>query len=256
MFNVTVSGGCQIGDKRKYNQDNLYLNGQFRKNTRENNNLFLEINTNDEIQIYAVCEGMGEDKLGEIASSVAVQTLAKYHEEAFKLCSKSTIQKCIEEYIEDVNERLCDIRNNLNEKYIGTTIALVAIYGDYLYAYNLGNTKIYFISSNEIIQMSKDNIYIIPSKVLFRINKGVKFLICSDNLSTSISNTEIRKIIKNSKSDNDAVQKLVDKSLLEENIDNITAILINIESREYNRIEILLLSIFFIFIIVGINFLS
>ena len=81
-------------------------------------------------------------------------------------------------------------------------------------------------------------------------------MICSDNLSTSISNTEIRKIIKNSKSDNDAVQKLVDKSLLEENIDNITAILINIESREYNRVEILLLSIFFIFIIVGINFLS
>lgn len=77
MFNVTVSGGCQIGDKRKYNQDNFYLNRQFRKNTRENNNLFLDINTNDEIQIYAVCEGMGEDKLGEIASSVAVQTLAK-----------------------------------------------------------------------------------------------------------------------------------------------------------------------------------
>ena len=81
-------------------------------------------------------------------------------------------------------------------------------------------------------------------------------MVCSDNLSTSISNTEIRKIIKNSKSDNDAVQKLVDKSLLEENIDNITAILINIEGREYNRVEILLLSIFFIFIIVGINFLS
>ena len=133
---------------------------------------------------------------------------------------------------------------------------MIAIYGDYLYAYNLGNTKIYFISSNEIIQMSKDNIDIIPSKVLFRINKGDKFLVCSDNLSTSISNTEIRKIIKNSKSDNDAVQKLVDKSLLEENIDNITVILINIESREYNRVEILLLSIFFIFIIVGINFLS
>ena len=43
MFNVTVSGGCQIGDKRKYNQDNFYLNGQFRKNTRENNNLFLDM---------------------------------------------------------------------------------------------------------------------------------------------------------------------------------------------------------------------
>ena len=42
MFNVTVSGGCQIGDKRKYNQDNFYLNGQFRKNIKENNNLFLE----------------------------------------------------------------------------------------------------------------------------------------------------------------------------------------------------------------------
>ena len=97
MFNVTVSGGCQIGDKRKYNQDNFYLNGQFRKNIKENNNLFLDITTNDEIQIYAVCEGMGGDKLGEIASSVAVQTLAKYHEEAFKLCSKSTIQKCTEE---------------------------------------------------------------------------------------------------------------------------------------------------------------
>lgn len=41
MFNVTVSGGCQIGDKRKYNQDNFYLNGQFRKNIKENNNLFL-----------------------------------------------------------------------------------------------------------------------------------------------------------------------------------------------------------------------
>ena len=73
MFNISASVGCHKGNKRKNNEDNFYLNGEFKEDPNEKKNLFFNINTNDKIQVYAVCDGMGGGDLGEIASYIAVK---------------------------------------------------------------------------------------------------------------------------------------------------------------------------------------
>ena len=141
------------------------------------------------------------------------------------------ILNLIDEYIEDVNERICEVASKLNKDCIGTTLALIIIYEDYMYIYNLGDSRIYFISKDEIIQLSKDhtkaqmlyksgiiskdemksspskniltqylgistqNGNISPYKILFRINKGDRFLICSDGVSDLLNDNEIEKTI-------------------------------------------------------------
>ena len=47
MFNISASVGCHKGNKRKNNEDNFYLNGEFKEDPNEKKNLFFNINTND-----------------------------------------------------------------------------------------------------------------------------------------------------------------------------------------------------------------
>ncbi|WP_455543025.1 PP2C family protein-serine/threonine phosphatase [Intestinibacter sp.] len=293
MFNIYASVGCHIGKKRSNNEDNFYLNGQFKEDPNEKKNLFLNTSSNDKIQIYAVCDGMGGESLGEMASYIAVKTLAKYQREVFTFCNKTTLQKSIEEYIDDVNEQICEIAIKLDKKCVGTTLALIAIYEDYMYVYNLGDSKIYFISKDEIVQLSKDHtkaqmlydaglidkdelknshsknvltqhlgvfkndIKISPSKVLFRLNKGDKFMICSDGVTDLLNEDEIEKIIRDSSNTSDIAHKIVDNSLLKGGIDNITNVVISVDEKKRDKtksdkMKYLLFVAFLIVIILGI----
>ena len=297
MFNISTSVGCNIGNKRKNNEDNFYLNGRFKENLNEKNSIYLNSYSKENIQVYAVCDGMGGEELGEIASYIAVETLFKYHNEVFKFCNKSNIKQSIEEYIDDANERICEVADKLNKNCIGTTLALIVIYRDYMYVYNLGDSRIFFISSDEIIKLSKDhtkaqmlyesgliNIYelenshsrhvltqhlgifkndrkLSPSKTLFRLNKGDKFLICSDGVTDLLSENTLEEIIRGADNTEDAVHKIVDNSLSRGGIDNITALIINIEDKiDINKkkdiIKYFLIIVFFIIIIIiGITLL-
>ena len=295
MFNISASVGCHKGNKRKNNEDNFYLNGEFKEDPNEKKNLFFNINTNDKIQVYAVCDGMGGGDLGEIASYIAVKILSKYQKEVFNYSGRITIEKHIDEYIEDVNERICEVASKLNKDCIGTTLALIIIYEDYMYIYNLGDSRIYFISKYEIIQLSKDhtkaqmlyksgiiskdemksspskniltqylgistqNGNISPYKIQFRINKGDRFLICSDGVSDLLNDNEIENIIRNSSTTDNAVSFIVDNSLLKGGIDNITALLIEIEGSKNEKankvIRCILLLTFLVITIIGINLL-
>ena len=218
---------------------------------------------------------MGGGDLGEIASYIAVKILSKYQKEVFNYSGRITIEKHIDEYIEDVNERICEVTSKLNKDCIGTTLALIIIYEDYMYIYNLGDSRIYFISKYEIIQLSKDhtkaqmlyksgiiskdemksspskniltqylgistqNGNISPYKILFRINKGDR--------------------IRNSSTTDNAVSFIVDNSLLKGGIDNITALLIEIEGSKNEKankvIRCILLLTFLVITIIGINLL-
>ena len=44
MFNISASVGCHKGNKRKNNEDNFYLNGEFKEDPNEKKNLFFNIN--------------------------------------------------------------------------------------------------------------------------------------------------------------------------------------------------------------------
>ncbi|MDO5009350.1 MAG: protein phosphatase 2C domain-containing protein [Intestinibacter bartlettii] len=293
MFNILASVGCNIGNERENNEDNFYLNGRFKENPNEKNHISLNSESNEQIQVYAVCDGMGGEELGEVASYVAVETLFKYHNEVFKSCNKSNIQKSIEQYIDDANERICEVTDKLNKNCIGTTLALVVIYTDYMYVYNLGDSKIFFISPDEIVKLSTDHtkaqmLYesgvidvdelenspsrhvltqhlgiskndgkISPSKVIFRLNKGDKFLICSDGVTDLLSENTLEEIIRDADNTQEAVHKIVDNSLSKGGIDNITALIINIEgkmdaNKKKDIIKYFLIIVFLIIIIIGI----
>ena len=111
----------------------------------------------------------------------------------------------------------------------------------------------------QYLGISTQNGNISPYKILFRINKGDRFLICSDGVSDLLNDNEIENIIRNSSTTDNAVSFIVDNSLLKGGIDNITALLIEIEGSKNEKankvIRCILLLTFLVITIIGINLL-
>lgn len=62
----------------------------------------------------------------------------------------------------------------------------------------------------QYLGISTQNGNISPYKILFRINKGDRFLICSDGVSDLLNDNEIENIIRNSSTTDNAVSFIVD----------------------------------------------
>lgn len=287
LFNVSAAVGWHMGNRRKNNEDNFYFNGEYVKDLNRKDSIFLKKVNSDKLQIYAVCDGMGGEELGEVASYIAVETLEKYHKRFFTCCDESNIEKYIDDYIYEANDKICKKIIELRKNRMGTTLALVIVFGEKIYITNLGDSKIYIFANNELIQISKDHTQaqmliesgitdvkdfnhaknvltqhlgiskedriLQPAKACFKLKRGDKFLISSDGLTDMVSDLEIENIVKDNCDEKDIVNKLVEKALLNGGKDNITVILISISknnSKKHNK-RYMILATFLILAIIG-----
>jgi len=129
------AGLCDIGRKRKTNQDAIYLNPK--KN------------------IFIVADGMGGHNGGDIASSMAVKEIPDFmientaHMEASDLCVKA---------VQHANNAIKK-KGEGDEKLVGMGTTVVGLYfkGDTLYVPNVGDSRAYLVNKNKLYQMSKDH---------------------------------------------------------------------------------------------------
>ena len=245
-----------VGRVRKENQDNFYLNGITKPvHVQE---IALEGTSEEKYQLFAVCDGMGGETDGEIAAYVAVEFLKKNPAETFS--------DEWQNYLLDVNDAICDYQEN-NECSTGTTFAGVHINDDKLQAINLGDSRIYYIQDNKMIQLSKDHTEfqeLVDAGVLkpedfsnsvthnyltqslgvdleeellepyvskqISMADGDMILICSDGLYGTVSNDEMTEILSGNESIALKSQKLVDLAEKNGSTDNITALIIRISN--------------------------
>ena len=74
---IEAAACCSIG-RRKNNEDNFYANGQYMEREQMNSGGQYRALVTDELQMYAVCDGMGGAEFGEEASLKAVKALKRY----------------------------------------------------------------------------------------------------------------------------------------------------------------------------------
>ena len=209
--------------------------------------------------IFAVCDGMGGEARGELASLIAVKTL---HEHSTEIKS-GKIDEAVQSFISDANERLCKIMNEAKFR-TGTTLALVVIAKDLVHAYNIGDSRIYKLQDGKFSCISEDHTVaaqkiklglLTPEQALndksrhvltrclgvfdeemiltpyaspeFRANKNCRILLCSDGLTGMLPDEEIRNIMLTCKNCSSAVHKLVENALQNGGRDNITCIIID-----------------------------
>lgn len=139
------AGVCDIGLKRKTNQDSIYLN--------------------PEKNIFVVADGMGGHNGGDIASAMAVKYVPQYLIENFEA---DPVLACVES-IKVANKNI-KMRGagDPNLAGMGTTVVSFYFKGATLFVSNVGDSRAYLVNKNHLFQLSRDH-----SLVQEKLNLGI-----------------------------------------------------------------------------------
>lgn len=233
-----VIGNTDVGCKRKANED------------------WLDSFECDNGLIAVVCDGMGGHVGGQVASHLAIDAIRAF------LTAK---------YFDDPKEAIVQACNAANNAILqrgmqqpelagmGSTCVMLIVRDGKVYIGSVGDSRIYFLRSKKLIQLTKDQSYVQmlvdagqltpeqaehhprkneitnalglqgmkPATVLedpINPEAGDCFLLCSDGLSGMVSDREIEKVVGNQQnmSQQDRVNTLIQKARANGGLDNIT----------------------------------
>lgn len=256
VFNVSVS--THNGKVRDRNEDNYSINGIVKP--VETNVSTYKTTLDNDCLLVELCDGMGGEANGEIASKIAVDASRKLFYQ-LKKSEETDIKSVVNEYVNNVNKQICDMLENSKCSRGGSTLALVCIKENMVYPFSLGDSRIYIYRNGHLIQISEDhtlamkkykaNIYTMEEAALspdshkltlflgvdskglglnavayepFEIMVDDVMLLCSDGMYDMCTNDEISTIIEQNL-DNSS-DELVNLALSNGGIDNVTCLLI------------------------------
>lgn len=233
-----------IGRRRKVNQDYVYASDQPVGNLPN---------------LYIVADGMGGHKAGDLASSYAVQKTVEAVQRSMDTRPALILQKAIRY----ANYRLYEKAGESEEYHgMGTTLVALTIYKDEALAVNIGDSRLYEISPEGIRQISEDHSLVAelvrkgelspqearkhPDKNIitralgiqeetemdlfpFHVEKGNRYLLCSDGLSNMVEDTELCRVIRKSKSLPEIGGELILEANQNGGTDNIAVVLVEID---------------------------
>ncbi|SHE35940.1 Stp1/IreP family PP2C-type Ser/Thr phosphatase [Desulforamulus putei] len=214
-----------------------------------------------DIGLFAVADGMGGHKAGEIASSTALNYLAENLREV--LPGTRDIQSSLLRILEEANLRVYRLSTEFEQyRGMGTTVTAGVFMGYHLVIAHIGDSRAYLVRGNEITQLTEDHSLVgemlryggiteeqalnhpqrnvltramgtAPS-VKFDIYTqnllpGDKILFCSDGLVNHLRPEEIKEIITSQRDLDLTVKILLDTALERGGLDNITMILVEME---------------------------
>jgi protein phosphatase len=211
-------------------------------------------------RLFLVCDGMGGHEDGEIASKTVTEAISAYW--AANAREPDSLQKVMAAIASAVSQMNLLVKNSGKDKGMGTTLTLVSIGADAIFAAHVGDSRIYHIRPTAgIIYQSKDHSLVqdwvdagiltleearvhprnniitqviqpesprlIHPEVAFLkdVKDGDYLFLCTDGVTESISNKELESILCHDVSDADKINDI--KQICAENSkDNYSAYLI------------------------------
>lgn len=239
-----------LGKRRNNNEDNYYLFGKYRKKVNKPIQKRRKKSLTDSA-LVAVCDGMGGEEAGEVASWRAVATLHPLE--------GKELQSQILQQISQINTAVCRERIAKGGKHMGTTFVGLYIAGETAVCCNVGDSRAYLYRDKQFRQLSKDHseaqrqidlgritqeqarkekswhcltqhIGLFPEELEikpflsepFTIQKGDIYLLCSDGLSDSLSDSEIAEILEPARKVSGYTKELMERVLQTGAKDNVT----------------------------------
>jgi serine/threonine protein phosphatase PrpC len=215
--------------------------------------------------LYIVADGMGGHQHGEVASSIAIRTMASsiVHKLYTPLLSPKS-NPPDESLLEIMQEGVQEAHRAITKQVPGggTTLTAALILGNQMTIAHVGDSRAYLIENGnqietltrdhslvnrlvELGQITTDEAAIHPQRnVLYRaLGQGEPFdadinsiqipesgylLLCSDGLWSVVNESELQRLVKESGSPEEACQRMVDAANAAGGPDNISAILIHL----------------------------
>lgn len=255
---IESAGGTHVGKIRVNNEDNFYINGYYKKDVTENIKA-VEDNIERQRYTYAICDGMGGESLGELASLRAVQALSVYDSES--------LQHLVTAFVDEANQEICKEIEKNHGKRMGTTLAMLIINHEKAEICNIGDSRVYQLRNARLKQLSQDHtrvqnmvevgiisreeaknnklkniltqhLGIFPNEFIIEpyirkdiiLRQGDLFLLCSDGITDMITDCELEQLLIAYKEDSPKkiVHELVCQALKSGGKDNISAIVVKI----------------------------
>ena len=254
---ANVCAVTHSGRIRKENEDNYSLNGRLTA-TGDLKKGSAFVQTMKEPFHLAVCDGMGGESYGDIASGIATETIAAHAANVYE--SGEDFSFAISNSLVEANSRICE-EIETRGKRMGTTLAAVYAVKGKFYCVNIGDTRIYHYSKGILEQISFDHTHaqtiidageammdeigsipdakkltrhlgVFPNEanlspnisVIDDVDNGDILLLCSDGLTDMLTDEEITSVLSTAENSQTCASKLVRLALEKGGKDNITAI--------------------------------
>ena len=270
---ISFAARSHIGLVRSNNEDNLYCDGEIIVPYSRDIPFALSGET-DVPCIFAVCDGMGGEDDGEVASLVAVSTLKEHEGVITQAASTDATESAVQEFVLHANKTLCEMMRKSGRR-MGTTLALIVVSNSLIQPYNIGDSRIYTLQNGQLSRVSEDHT-LAAQKVRMGLiteeqaeldcdkNKLTRYLgvfedemtveaveydplhigdidyrilLCSDGLTDMVTERRIEIILDTVNDAWEAVKLLVDEALKNGGRDNVTCIIVDIDIRgvSYDR---------------------
>jgi serine/threonine protein phosphatase PrpC len=235
---IEQAGRTDVGRQRSANEDSLVVRPP----------------------LFAVADGMGGAKAGEVASAVAVEAVEAAQE------SGEPAEAQLASIVRNANRRIYDLAvADESRRGMGTTLTLAKLHGDEVSLAHVGDSRAYRLRAGELEQLTRDHSLVAELERSGQITpeaaehhpqrsiitralgpepdvevdtytltgrEGDLFLICSDGLTSMISDDEVRSILRSAGSLDDAADELVKAANQSGGKDNITVILFRLGEAE------------------------
>jgi len=206
--------------------------------------------------VFAVADGMGGAQAGEVASRIAAGAFEQGIGEA------GAAEGQLEEIALDANREIHDLaQRDSSRAGMGTTLTAALLRGDEVALGHVGDSRAYVLREGELKRLTKDHSLVEELRRQGRLTPeeaeehpqrsiitralgpepevkvdtmtvpakaGDVFLLCSDGLTTMVSDERIKQILSESRSLRSAVNKLIDEANQGGGRDNITAVVFRV----------------------------
>lgn len=213
--------------------------------------------------VFLIADGVGGHNNGELASRTVMADIAEYIKKhpLDRNAGSSEIKDYFINIIFSVNDHIYSLSRDGAPDGMATTLVMLRLTDKRAYAANVGDSRLYLIRENEIMQVTEDHTYvnnlikqgiidkeqarnhpdrnmitravgaeseIKPDLYMFDIYKNDILLMCTDGLYNELDDGEILKILDSADDMRDACARLVAEANRRGGADNITAVSIRI----------------------------
>ena len=231
---------------------------------RENQDSFLIERIDEKDCLIAVlCDGMGGEKAGNIASDLAMKTYVG------EIRQKMSISRQKKPDVKAMMVQACHIANHMIYGYscfdtdytgMGTTMVSAVALGDEVYVLNVGDSRAYRITKRKLVQITRDHSLVqdmvdrgeisaeearthprrnvitralgvdenVPCDIFKpRLSRGDMLLLCSDGLTNMLEDREIFELSKHNPDPLSLGRALMAEALERGATDNVTVVIIS-----------------------------
>jgi PPM family protein phosphatase len=235
---IEQAGRTDVGRQRSANEDSLVLRPPF----------------------FAVADGMGGAKAGEVASAIAAET--------FEAAGRpgEAPEAELSRLLREANRRIYDLAvGDESRRGMGTTLTAAKVHGDEISLGHVGDSRAYLLRDGELEQVTRDHSLVAELERTGQITPeaaehhpqrsiitralgpepdvevdtytvagrpGDLFLLCSDGLTSMISDGEVASILRNTEDLERAADELIRAANQSGGKDNITVVLFRLGEDE------------------------